>query len=223
MLPATTVRKRKKRTPPILVLLVLIALAVWTFPRLLPWLGAYLVAEDPLEPAAAIVVTGGHVPFRAMEAASLYRQGWASRVVLFRAYLWPEDRALQALGIPVREEWQVNREVLLKLGVPASAIVVLDERPRNSDEEIEGILRAFEGESRPVIVITSKYHTRRLHLLWRRLASDRAPRLIVRASRNDPFDPSAWWEDRRFILAVIREYLGLIHAQLGLPVGYRVQ
>ena len=36
--------------------------------------GAWLVVEDPLQPARAIVVLGGKVPFRAMEAAKLYKQ-----------------------------------------------------------------------------------------------------------------------------------------------------
>ena len=36
--------------------------------------GAWLVVEDPLQPASVIVVLGGKVPFRAMEAAKLYKQ-----------------------------------------------------------------------------------------------------------------------------------------------------
>ena len=212
-----------KRALLILVLVAFVTLLVLGHRPLLRALGTYLVVEDSLEPAAAIVVTGGHTPFRAMEAANLYHQRWAPRVVLIRSYMWPEDRALQMLGIFVPQEWQINREVLIKLKVPTSAIVVLDERPRNSDEEIQTILRAFQGESLPVIVITSKYHTRRLRLLWRKLASDSSPRLIVRASRDDPFDSSAWWTDRRFVLTVVREYLGLFHTWIGLPVGYQVE
>ena len=44
--------------------------------------GAWLVLEDPLQPADAIVVLGGGAPFRAMEAAKLYNQGWAHQVWL---------------------------------------------------------------------------------------------------------------------------------------------
>ncbi len=36
--------------------------------------GACQVVEDPLQPARAVVVLGGKVPFRAMEAAKLYKQ-----------------------------------------------------------------------------------------------------------------------------------------------------
>ena len=43
---------------------------------------AWLVVSDPPQPSAAIVVLGGKVPFRAMEGASLYKQGWAREVWL---------------------------------------------------------------------------------------------------------------------------------------------
>lgn len=36
-----------------------------------------MVVADPLQESDAIVVFGGQLPFRAMEAAAIYRQGWA--------------------------------------------------------------------------------------------------------------------------------------------------
>jgi hypothetical protein len=38
-------------------------------------LGGYLITEHPVGPADAIVILGGGTPFRALEAARLYRQG----------------------------------------------------------------------------------------------------------------------------------------------------
>ena len=42
---------------------------------------AFLIVEDPLEHAAAIVPLGGQTPFREMEAAKLYGAGLAPQVV----------------------------------------------------------------------------------------------------------------------------------------------
>jgi hypothetical protein len=48
---------------------------------LAPWrvtgLAQWLFVADPLTHAQAIVVLGGHLPFRAMEAAAFDQQGWA--------------------------------------------------------------------------------------------------------------------------------------------------
>ncbi len=61
----------------LLVLLVMLALigggVIWAFRDV----GRWLVDPDPVERARAIVVLSGRSPFRAMEAAAIYRQGWA--------------------------------------------------------------------------------------------------------------------------------------------------
>src|SRR6266851_1209905 len=44
--------------------------------------GRWLVVEDPLEKARAIAVLSGRMPLRAIEAAKLYRQGYAPEVWL---------------------------------------------------------------------------------------------------------------------------------------------
>jgi hypothetical protein len=36
---------------------------------------------------------------------------------------------------------------------------------------------------------------------------------------GDPFDSERWWHERSFVLAVVREYLGLINYYAGFPIG----
>jgi len=105
---------------------VLVTLAGLGHGPVLRGVGSYLVTEDPLELAAAIVVLNGHLPFRAMEAATLYQAGWAPKIAVVRDCFWPEDRALKALGVDPPKEWELNRKVLLRSGVPDSDIRVLD-------------------------------------------------------------------------------------------------
>jgi hypothetical protein len=62
-----------------LVLVVALGLVVVLVPSGVSQLGYWLVVADPLEPARAIVVLSGRVPFRAVEAASIYRQGGLAR------------------------------------------------------------------------------------------------------------------------------------------------
>ena len=71
----------------VLLVAVLAGLSLWALLRV----GSWLVVEDPLARAAAIVVMGGHVPFRAMEAAALYNASWAPEVWLTRAASGPEE------------------------------------------------------------------------------------------------------------------------------------
>ena len=178
---------------------------------------SFLIIEDSLEPAAAIVPLGGHLPFREMEAARLYRANWAPVVVIMREARNEESKGLQDLGIELKEGWELRREVLIRQGVPSSAIHVVEEKAGGTLEELQAVVRALKPENLPVILVTSKYHTRRTRLTWNYVTNGRS-RAIVRAAGQDPFDPTRWWRERRFVLSVVREYLGLVNYYTGFPV-----
>ena len=92
-----------------------------------------------------------------------------------------------------------------------------EEEAEGTLEEFQVIVRALKPENRPVILVTSKYHTRRARLTWNYVTQGRS-KAIVRAAGQDPFDPARWWRERRFVLAVVREYLGLVNYYAGFPV-----
>ena len=76
---------------------------------LLRVIASFLIVEDSLELAAAIVALGGEPPFREMEAARLYRAGWAPRVVIVRGVRREELKAFQDMGIEVAERWEARK------------------------------------------------------------------------------------------------------------------
>jgi uncharacterized SAM-binding protein YcdF (DUF218 family) len=178
--------------------------------------GRWLVAEDPLEKAQAIVVLSGRIPIRALEAARLYRDGYASQIWLTR----PEEPAasLAALSISYPGEDVFNTRVLQHEGVPTSAIHVLEPPINNTAGEIRAIAAELARENgSAVIIVTTKAHTRRVHKLWRECSRGQG-RAIVRAAAADPFDPAHWWRTTSDALDVVREVLGLLNAWAGLPL-----
>jgi hypothetical protein len=68
-----------------------------------------------------------------------------------------------------------------------------------------------------VMIVTSAQHTRRVRVLWRKLAGSDL-HLIVRAAPQDSFDADHWWRNTHDALSVVREILGLLNAWTGLPV-----
>jgi len=193
------------------------ALLVFGYAPLLRGIAAFLVVEDFLEPASAIVVLGGQVPFREMEAARLYRAGWAHRVVTIRPSQQQEQRALQKLGVAVQGGWELSHAVLIRLGVPSSAIILPREEAEGTLEELQIAAQTLQPNGTPVILVTSKYHGRRVRLTWRYVTGGRS-RAIVRLTPQDPFDPERWWRERRSALSVVREYLGLLNYYAGFPI-----
>jgi uncharacterized SAM-binding protein YcdF (DUF218 family) len=180
-----------------------------------------LVVEDTLQRASAIVVLSGVLPYRAMEAAEIYRQGWAREVWLFKDDPRGTHQAFARLGIHHATEEEYDQEVLERLGVPHTAIRVLDPPTTNTRNEFELLreeLRRQGGER--IILVTSPLHTRRSKAIWRLVVGDH-PQAILRYDSSEPTDPGHWWRATTDVQDVEHEVLGLINAYLGFAVGPR--
>ena len=194
----------------ILALLVVIGVMVFRSA------GHWLVREDPLSKADVIVVLSGGLPFRAESAAGVFKSGYAPAAWVSK----PEgpQEELAALGIHFVGEEEYNREILVREGVPDSAIQIFPDAIANTQDEVEEISREMRRDGKhTVIIVTSPQHTRRVKALWRKLVGD-DPRAIVRAAPGDPFDADHWWRNTQDVLAVVRESLGLLNVWSGLPV-----
>jgi len=180
--------------------------------------GTWLVVADPLQPAEAVVVLGGQLPFRAMEAAAVYKQKWTREVWVTQGGLLAEDVALAKMGIEPTPEHEYSRQVLDRLGVPRDVIRVLPGHNVNTADEVRTVARELKstGGDR-VILITSKYHTRRVKVIWHALVGSR-PEAIVRYTPDDPFEPARWWRNTADVNSVWREWFGLLNAWSGFPV-----
>jgi uncharacterized SAM-binding protein YcdF (DUF218 family) len=204
-----------RRTLGLLLALVLVGVLV---PLGAGRLGHWLVVADPLERAQAVVVLSGRVPFRAMEAASIYRAGWAREVWLTKEVRTPEELALDRLGVPVVRGEAYNRDVLERLGVPSRAIRLLDDGVWNTVDEVRLVARELEaGGADRVILVTSKPHSRRVRATWSALVGP-SPHAVVRYASQEPFDSGQWWRHTREALEVSREVFGLINVWAGFPV-----
>jgi len=179
-------------------------------------IGRWLVAEDPLQKAQAIAVLSGRMPMRAMEAAKLYREGFAPKVWL--THSTEPGAMLKTMGVSYVGEDIYNVQVLMHEGVPADAIRLLEPPIINTADELLAVSEALEaGKGTSVIIVTTKVHTRRVRILWNRLAAGRG-QAVVRAASDDPFDTRRWWRTTGDALDVVREFLGILNAWAGLPL-----
>jgi uncharacterized SAM-binding protein YcdF (DUF218 family) len=202
----------RRRSILVAVVLAIVVAGIFAFRGL----GRWLIRQDPLAHADAIVVLSGSVPYRAEGAADVYRQGYASEVWITRPA--SPDRALTAMGIHFIGDEEYSREVLVHDGVPAAAIRILPGEIVDTQQEAEEISCEMAVERKStIIIVTSPEHTRRVRALWRRLARSNQ-KAIVRAAAEDPFDARHWWRNTRDAYAVARELLGLLNAWAGLPV-----
>lgn len=159
-------------------------------------LGAFLVREDPVQKADAIIVLGGTMYERQLEAIDLYRAGVAPRIYLFREIADYGELELMARGVTYLRSVDIQIDVMTRLGIPREAIAILDEANSTADEA-DHVLDLVTREHFPrIIVVTSKQHTRRARLVMNRRLAPIGTTLMVRATRYDKSDAEHWWRNR---------------------------
>lgn len=187
-----------------LLFLLLFALAF-------PGLGRWLVVEDPLEKADVIYVLSGTMYERPLEAVDLYTAGWAPRVWLSSGVQDWGEVELNERGFKVPREADTQAAVMSRLGVPASAIDIMQNTMDSTADEANALVAAVrEHHWSRVIVVTSKQHTRRARMEMRRKSAGSGVTIIMRASKYDRSNVDQWWQKRGTIRFTLFEVQRLV-------------
>jgi len=179
--------------------------------------GRLLYAQDALGRADVIYVLGGARADRWLEGADLYQSGYAPRILLSSGGGDTAEEILRTRGIRLTTDADLARDGLMQVGVPDAAILLPPRRSDNTAAEaaLFAELAAQHGW-RAVIVVTSKYHTRRAGIAMRRALKSTSTRVIVRASRYDSFRPGIWWTHRYSSRMVLFELPKLVFYVCGM-------
>jgi uncharacterized SAM-binding protein YcdF (DUF218 family) len=154
-----------------------------------------------------------------MEAATLYKEGYAKRILLSTERSEPAFEELRKNGIgsdraPTRND--LNFGLLIALGIPPSSILVTkrtNARTFDEAQEIANILNQ-DTQVRKIIVVTSSAHTRRAGKLIRKFVGQNNDSIIIRASRFDPIHTEKWWTDAIERRAIGHEWMATIFAPI---------
>ena len=163
----------------------------------------FWIIEDPIDKAEALIVLSDDNFYadRATRAAELFREGKATVVVASGRRLRP------SAGIA-----ELMEHDLVERGVPRDKIVRFAHDADGTREEAEALARfAKERKWRSVIVVTSNYHTRRARYIFRRVFPQDIE-VRVASARDGDFDPQRWWEKRKSVKELMREFAGMMVA-----------
>jgi uncharacterized SAM-binding protein YcdF (DUF218 family) len=111
----------------------------------------YGIVSDPISRADAIVVVGGGLQIRPFVAAELWQRGLADKILISQA---PEERAVSIGAMPSHTE--LNREILLKLGVPAGVIETFGTANRNTRDEAVALREWSERNAASSFIIPTE-------------------------------------------------------------------
>jgi uncharacterized SAM-binding protein YcdF (DUF218 family) len=172
---------------------VLAIAAVWLeHEPILQHIAAWWVVSDDLAPADAIVVLGGDLEVRPFAAAALYRRGLAGKILVSNVQMTRAER----LGL-IPSHTQLNCDILLKLGVPDSAIVKFGEDNKSTYDEAVAVRRwAEEQHAKAVIVPTEIFAARRTRWVFNRELAPVGVQVIVSAFPPAGYRLADWWRHR---------------------------
>jgi uncharacterized SAM-binding protein YcdF (DUF218 family) len=168
----------------------------------------WIVSDQPA-PADAVAVFGGGLEIRPFAAAAYYREGLVKKVVLSNVRPSPAE----LLGV-LQSHADANRKVLIKLGVPDSAIESFGADVSNTYEEAQA-LRAWAARSgaRRIIVPTEIFSARRTRWMLRRVFAGEAtilvPALVPLEYRSDN-----WWKSEGGLIGFENEVLKYLYYRI---------
>ncbi len=170
-----------------------LAFITWLAPGItLGPLGKWMIDEDPLVKAEAIFVPGGEPSERAKEAAKIFHSGFAPRIFTTGGIVPSEIKAV-GLNLPAAV---ITKQALLRHKVPLFKIKPIKEGT-STYEEFQTIYRICQEKNyHSVIVVSSKFHTKRIQLIKEHFR-EKNPyplQIIVRGAPAEGYKEKKWWK-----------------------------
>lgn len=192
-------------------LLTIAAVLSWIFrANLLIGAAALWIVNDSVAKAGAIYVLGGGAETRPFEAARLYREGFAPRILLSSTRI----RRYQKLGLQPAET-DLVRSILLKEGVPDSAITAIGNgNATTRDESLALTTWCRENHAKAVIIPTDLFHTHRVAWLFRKSLNPLDASVQVIACDPPEYTSQDWWQHEEGIIAFQNEMLKHLYYRL---------
>jgi uncharacterized SAM-binding protein YcdF (DUF218 family) len=187
------------------------ALCLW--PLLAFAAAQLLVVNYPLRHSDILVVLSGSAAYkeRIQEAAKIYNQGRADRIVMTNDNQqgeWSQEKQRNPFF------YERGLDEFARLGVPRERIEVLAP-PVTSTYDEALLLRTFlaSNQVKSAVIITSPYHSRRAFWTFRRVCANANLQLGIEtvALGIDSPGPATWWLKPKGWLVVGGEYLKLVY------------
>jgi len=173
-------------------------------------LGHYLIHEEKIEHAIPIFVLSGNAYDRGNTAVEMYTSGKTRKIFCTGANI---SNDLKAEGI-LKTEAQVTKDFLVKRLVPDSLIVLIAEGTSTIEERDLILQYCLQHQMPEIGIVTSKFHTRRVHSIFKKQFSEKSIDVKIVAAKNSSFDEEHWWKSENGLIAFAVEFIKLFYYTL---------
>jgi uncharacterized SAM-binding protein YcdF (DUF218 family) len=165
--------------------------------------------SDPVGPADVVAVLGGGMETRPFAAADYYRQGLVSKVLVSNG----RSRAAKAELLP--SDAEVTRNLLVRLGVPETAIELVGTDLSNTFEEALALRRwAVHNSAHRLIVPTEYFSSRRVRWIMRHELAGTGVEVLVPALDDLESPRARWWQHEKGVVSFQNELIKYLYYRL---------
>jgi uncharacterized SAM-binding protein YcdF (DUF218 family) len=191
-----------------MLLLAVVGAGVWHERAPLLRGAAYLwIVSDPVTRSDAVAVLGGGLDMRPFIAAELYQRGLVNKVLISQV---GETRSSQIGAVPAHSE--LNRNILLKLGVPEGAIGTFGKQNRNTRDEAMALRDwADQHGVTGIIVPTEIFAARRVRWIFNREFAGSSVHVEIPSYEPSEYTGAAWWRTEAGMIAFQNEIMKYLY------------
>jgi uncharacterized SAM-binding protein YcdF (DUF218 family) len=168
------------------------------------------IVSDPVSRADAIVVLGGGLETRPFIAAEMWRRGLADKILISQS---PEERVVSIGVMPSHSE--LNRQILLKLDVPADAIETFGTANKNTRDEAVALREWTKRNAASAFIIPSEiFSARRVRRIFCHQFFGTAVSIEVPSIEPPSYTRRDWWKTEQGLIAFQNEVLKYVYYRL---------
>jgi uncharacterized SAM-binding protein YcdF (DUF218 family) len=170
-------------------------------------LGNYLIYENELDTAGVVFVLSGSPFDRGNEAAKVFKNGFANRIIC-TGELVPHNFKVLGLAYP---ECRLTAVQIVNSGIDSAHVTTIP-KGTSTKEEAEVILAyCLDQNIKKCMVLSSKFHTRRIKKTFKSKFGNKGIEVIIHGAPSSQYEESKWWQSEYGLLAVNNEYVKLIY------------
>jgi uncharacterized SAM-binding protein YcdF (DUF218 family) len=197
-------------TSAIFLLVFLVAGAWFERAPLLRGIADVWIVSDPVTPADVVAILGGGLEVRPFAAAEFFKKGLVTKVLVSEV---PEGASSKIGGVPGHSE--LNRMVLLKLGVPDAAIETFGHANRNTRDEAIALRNWVDGHGvSRVIIPTEIFSARRVRWIFDREFAGSSVSLEIPSFEPPNYSRAEWWKSEEGMVTFQNEVLKYFYYRL---------
>jgi uncharacterized SAM-binding protein YcdF (DUF218 family) len=168
------------------------------------------IVSDPVTQSDVVAILGGGLEVRPFAAAELYKRGLVSRVLVSQV---ADEPSTKIVGAPGHTE--LNRMLLLKLGVPETVIGTFGQANRNTWDEANALRRwADEHHVSQIVIPTEIFAARRVRWIFHRQFFGTSTQLEILSFEGHGYTRAEWWKTEAGLIAFPKEIMKYLYYRL---------